>query len=122
MSQQSESPKTFQAGEDLVAFRRVTISGSTVIYADAEHRGIGVVQAVVDYSEDANANIRLDNAGGSSKMMADGAISAGATVYAADDGKVSAAGSIAIGTALETVTADGDIFEVLPFERPVVSE
>jgi hypothetical protein len=114
MSQQRTSPITLQAAEDLVAFRRVTISGSTIVYADAEHRGIGVVQAAVDYSENASACIKLDNDGGTSKMMAGGAISAGADVYAADDGKVAATGSVALGRALEAATADGDIIEVLP--------
>jgi hypothetical protein len=114
MSQQSESPKTFQAAEDLVAFRRVKISGSTVVYADSGDRGIGVVQAAVDYSEDPNASIKLDNAGGTSKMMTDGAVTAGNSVFAADDGKISSSGITLVGTALETATADGDIIEILP--------
>lgn len=115
MSQQKNGPEiTLNAGEDLVAFRRVKISGSTVVYADAEHRGIGVVQAAVDYSEDTHACIRLDSPSGSSKMMANGVITAGNNAYSADDGKVASTGSIIIGTALETTTADGDIFEVLP--------
>lgn len=115
MSQQINGPEiTRQAGEDLVAFRRVKISGSTVIYADSGDRGIGVNQAVVDYSEDANACIKLDNAGGTSKMMTDGAITEGNSVFAADDGKISSSGTTLVGTALETSTADGDIIEVLP--------
>ena len=115
MSQQINGPTiTLTAGEDLIAFRRVKISGSTVVYADKGDTGIGVVQAAVDYSEDSNATIRLDNAG-TSKMTADGAISAGGAVYPADDGKVSASiGGEAIGLATEAAAADGDIIEVLP--------
>ncbi len=118
MSKQVNGPEiTMQAGEDLVAFRRVKISGSTVVYADAGDGGIGVVQAAVDYSEDANACIRLDNAGGTSKMMASGVISAGAKVYPDADGKITATAiSPCIGTALEASTADGDIIEVLSGE------
>ena len=115
MSQQIEGPTiTMQAGEDLIAFRRVKMSGATVVYADAGDSGIGTVQAVVDYSEDASACIRLDNAG-TSKMTADGAITAGAAVYSADDGKISASiNGESVGNAREAATADGDIIEVLP--------
>lgn len=116
MSQQINGPEiTLIAGEDLVAFRRVKISGSTVVYADAGETGIGVVQAAVDYSEDPRACVRLDESGGTSKMMASGVISAGATVYAANDGKISATqNGEQIGIAREASTADGDIIEVLP--------
>ncbi len=115
MSKQSMSPMTLTGGEDLVAFRRVKISSSTVVYADAADHGIGVVQNTVDISEDAAASIRLDNAGGSSKMMASGAISAGVTCYAAADGKVASSGTIPIGTTVgDASTADGDIIEVMP--------
>lgn len=51
MTQQVNGPEiTMQAGEDLIAFRRVQISGETVVYADAADYGIGTVQAAVDYS------------------------------------------------------------------------
>jgi len=116
MSQQINGPEiTLQAGEDLIAFRRVKISGATVVYADAGETGIGVVQAAVDYSEDANACIRLDNPGGTSKMTADGVITAGAAVYSATDGKVSATvNGEPIGHAIAAAGADGDIIAVLP--------
>ena len=115
MSQQIDGPTiTRQAGEDLIAFRRVKISGSTVVYADAGDAGIGTVQAAVDYSEDANAAIRLDNAG-TSKMTASGAVTAGAKVYSDDDGKITATKSdYTVGFAIEAATADGDIIEILP--------
>jgi len=115
MSQQINGPEiTMQAGEDLIAFRRVKISGATVVYADAGETGIGTVQAAVDYSENANACIRLDMQG-TSKMTADGIITAGAAVYAATDGKVSATvNGEPIGHAIAAAGADGDIIEVLP--------
>jgi len=116
MSKQVNGPEiTLKAGEDLIAFRRVKISTSTVMYADAGETGIGVVQAAVDYSEDARACIRLDNPGGSSKMTASGIITAGASVYAANDGKISAtANGEPVGTSVEASGADGDIIEVIP--------
>jgi hypothetical protein len=122
MSQQINGPEiTRQAGEDLIAFRRVKISGSTVMYQDAGDQGIGVVQAAVDYSENANACIRLDSVAGTSKMMVSGAISAGANVYPDDDGKITATiNGTCIGKALEAATADGDIIEVLPYVEDAV--
>jgi len=104
-----------QAGENLIAFRRVKISGATVVYADAGETGIGTVQAVVvDYTKNANACIRLDMQG-TSKMTADGVVTAGAAVYPATDGKVSATvNGEPDGSALEAAGADGDIIEVLP--------
>lgn len=117
MSQQAESSKSITAGEALVAWRRVKLSGSTVVYADEGDRGIGVVQVGVASGEE--AAIRLDNAGGTSKMMASGAITAGAKVYPDDDGKISALGTDpSPGYTLETSTADGDVIEVLMVRTP----
>jgi len=58
--------------------------------------------------------------GGSLEMVAAGAISAGAVVYASADGKVQALPAAAatyrqVGIALEAATADGDVIEVLPY-------
>jgi hypothetical protein len=116
MSKQINGPEvTLIAAEDLVAFRRVKISGATVVYADAGETGIGTVQAAVDCSEDAHACIRLDKSSGSSKMMAAGIITAGADAYPAQDGKISAtANGEPVGTTLEASGADGDIIEVVP--------
>jgi hypothetical protein len=121
MSQQRENPVTFAAGEDLVAFRRVKISGSTVIYADAADKGLGVVQAAVDISEDTRATIRLDNYGGTSKMVASGAISAGVATYAATDGKVASSGSVVVGVSVEASTANNDVIEVMPVDLAVLA-
>ncbi len=67
------------------------------------------------------ATVRLRNAQGTRKMVADGAITAGNPVYAGASGKVSASGTVVEGRAMETVTADGDILEVMPASNTDVS-
>jgi len=59
------------------------------------------------------ATVRLRNAPGTVKMVASGAITADNTVYAAAGGKIAASGSIVLGTALESATANNDVIEVL---------
>ena len=122
MSQQCDSPKTFIAGEILAAWRRVKITAAqTVSYADCGNYGIGVTQAAA--ASAANVDVRLDNHGGTHKVTADGVISAGAAIYSADDGKVSASvfGS-SIGTAVTAATADGDTIEaVIITQAPAAS-
>lgn len=59
------------------------------------------------------ATVRVRTAQGTCKMVASGAITAGVTVYAAAGGKISASGTVTVGTALEAATADNDIIEVL---------
>jgi hypothetical protein len=114
MSQQADGiSKTLAAGEILVAFRRVKLSGATVVYADAGEKGIGTVQlaaaAIGDF-----AHIRMDGAAATGKVMASGAIAAGVKIYPAADGKVSAVPSgVSIGEALEAATADGDVIEAI---------
>src|SRR5574343_27922 len=86
MSQFTISPKSFTAGEALAAFRRVKLSTTSAVYADQADTGnfIGFTLA------------------------------AGASLYAADDGKVSdTASGAAIGVAMEAAGADGDVVEVL---------
>jgi len=115
MSQQNEGIKTFTAGEDLEAFRRVKLSSGEVVYADQidSDGWIGVTQEKV--SDGAMVTVRLKGTGRTSKMVASEALSSGASLYAADDGKVAdtASGNV-IGVALEAATADGDVIEVLP--------
>lgn len=64
--------------------------------------------------------VQFLKSGGSYEMIAAGAISADAKVYAAADGKVQALPTDAgtyrqIGIALEAATAAGDVIEVLPY-------
>jgi hypothetical protein len=111
----SNSPKTFTSGEALGAFLRVKIAGATraAWLADAADYGIGTVLGAVSAASK-DVTIRLWNHGGSHKCVASGAISAGQKVYAAAGGKVAASGTLLIGTALDTVTANNSILEVLP--------
>lgn len=114
MTIMSNSPKTFTSGESLGAFLRVKIKGSdrTAWLADAADYGIGTVIEGVAISK--NVAVRLWEHGGSHKCVASGSINAGQKVYAAAGGKVSASGTLLVGTALDTVTANNSVLEVLP--------
>lgn len=59
------------------------------------------------------ATVRLRTAEGTVKMVASGAITAGAPVYAAASGKVSDTGTVYVGTAMEAAANNNDIIEVL---------
>ncbi len=103
---------SFEAGEDVVAFRRVRYSSGTVIYSDAGEAWIGITEQAKDSGE--QVSVRLRTAAGTLKIMAAGAFSAGAQLYGAADGKVDdvATGQI-FGMALGAATADGDIIEAI---------
>jgi hypothetical protein len=60
------------------------------------------------------ATVRLRTAEGTRKMVASGAISKNAEVYAAAGGKVAGSGTVFVGTAMEAAAADNDVIEVLP--------
>jgi len=106
--------KAFIAGENLEAFRRVKLSagsGTTVEYADAGEDFIGFTQDKVDSGE--YVTVALRSAARTYPAIASEALSAGAVLYGADDGKVAdSASGTAIGTALEAATADGDSIEI----------
>jgi hypothetical protein len=118
MSQHVEGPrKTFKAGTALEPFRRVkitdaTTSPKTVGYAGVTDQAIGVTEQY--HASGADCTIYLANAQGTRKMTAAGAITGGNEVYAAADGKVAGSGTVVEGKALETVTTNGDLLEVLP--------
>lgn len=65
--------------------------------------------------------VRLRTAEGTQKFVALEAITKGNPFYAAAGGKVAASGTITVGTALETTTADGDVFEGLRLGNADVS-
>ncbi len=116
MATQSESPFNRLAAAALSVFRLVKLSGASVVpnTATATDEPIGVTQAA--YADAATAALRDIKHGGTHKVTAAGAISAGAKIYAAADGKVQAlpvgAGTYReVGRALEAATADGDIIE-----------
>ena len=102
---------TLAAGAALLAKTRVKLSGVTVVNAGDEESAIGVVE--YDVASGELAAVRLINAGGTFECVAGTAITAGAAVYAAADGELSATGTAAKGFALAAATADGDIIECL---------
>ena len=118
MAVQSLHEKTETAGEALAVYRLVKKNGSAdeFVYADADASPHGVVQKAV-----ANGDpvcIRLLGKGMTHKLVAAGAITAGAAIYPADDGKVddASSGGRSIGIALEAAAAAGDIIACLLLE------
>ena len=79
--------------------------------ADASDYGFGVTQEGVASGKD--ADVRFYEHGGTLKMTASAAITAGAKVYAAADGKIAATGTKLIGTALDAATDDGSVIAVI---------
>jgi hypothetical protein len=73
-------------------------------------------RAAVRHADDrlANASVRILNTDGTVPMVANGAISQFARVFAAASGKVSSTGGVVEGMALTAASADGDVIEVLP--------
>ena len=118
MSQMIEGPrKTFIAAASIGARLRVKITDATtkpptINVAGVSDPSIGVTEAFVAAAGD-NVAILLANASGTRKMSASEAITGGNTVYAAASGQVASTGTVVEGEAMETTTADGDIFEVL---------
>ena len=106
--------KAFVNGDTVIPrYTRVKLSSGVLAVAGATDKELGVL----DRRAQANdyASVLLRTAAGTTPMIASEAISAGATVFTADAGKVgpSATGAFQIGVALEAATADGDIIEVL---------
>lgn len=101
---------TFTAAGALVAFTRVKMSGAKVTNAGSEERAIGIVQEAAAADGDL-VSVKLINAGGTFKVVAHEAISAGAAVYAAASGEIDSAGTLVMGWALEASTADNDVIE-----------
>ena len=117
----NEGIKTFTAGEDLEARRRVKIeSGTTsdppeIVYADAGDDWIGVTEYAVKEGEP--IAIKLNNSPGTFEIecVVDSEIARGTVLYGANDGKVSdAAVGTAQGIAMETGEDDA-IIEVAPW-------
>ncbi len=101
----NEGPFTLTSGEALVADRLVLLSTTTAMYADAGQEPVGLSQDNVA-SGAAVAVQPLD--GRPRKVTGSKAISAGAAIYAANDGKVSdAAVGKQLGIMLSAITGDG---------------
>lgn len=119
--QTREGPYTFAAGEALEEGRFVKLSGSTsrtVVYADAGEDSIGATLAAAA----SGAKVSVAGWGGDKTMrvIAAGNYAVNATVYVANDGKVSTSISgRPIGFLLDDAAGDGQPVEMYPY--PVFS-
>lgn len=112
MASQNEGIKSFNAGADLEAYRRVKLSGSDVVYAGAGEAFIGVTQAKA--LQNTPVPIRLRTPGKTFMITAVDAISNAASFYGAANGKISASVSGSVqGSVLEATTADNDVVECI---------
>lgn len=121
MSQYNESgTKTFTASGALSQFRRVKDNGSSKLtYAGATDTELGTLENAT-FADGDPGTVRLQNAQGTDKMVAAGAISAYANVYGAANGKVNdVANSNLIGVAMEAASGDGSVIEVLRLPKGV---
>ncbi len=109
--------KTFTAGAALSKHRRVKLSAGKLAYAGVADVGIGTLEQDC-FADGDVVDVRLRNLQGTVKMIAAGAVTSGAVVYAAANGKIDdTASNQQVGIALEAATADGDIIEVLPMTQ-----
>lgn len=104
--------KAFTAGGALGSNIRVTLSDGKLAAADASTVELGttIQEAFADGDV---VQVVLRSANGTVQFVASEAITAGNTFYAAASGKVASTGTVALGTALETTSADGDYMEGL---------
>ena len=119
-----ERTKTFVAGEDLAAYRRVKL-GSTageVVYADAaDFAFIGFTVNAVSSGD--TVTVALGSATGTFLCTAAGTFAAHAAIHPAADGKIDGSGSVpSIGTALNAATAIGDVVEIMPWPVTATSD
>ena len=101
------------------ASRLVKLSSGEAVHNTATSTDvpIGVTEAAAE--EDAALALKLINDSGTFLVTAAGAVTLGADLYAAADGKVSALSATPgtyrrVGAALQAATEDGDIIEMLP--------
>lgn len=104
---------TMTAGAAIAQYLRVKITASKLATAGITDRELGTLEEASFADGDVRA-VRLRNAPGSRKMVANAAIAVGAEVYTAASGKVGASASTAYreGIALTASAADGDVIEV----------
>lgn len=120
---ENKSPKAFDAGAAVSKYRLLKFDGSMdVIHntAAATDDPVGVSQNSAEAAGE-RVGCAFLNEPGTLEIEADGAISADADVYAADDGKIqplpSSAGDYRkIGKALAAASGAGSIIEVLPYD------
>lgn len=114
----TDGPRTFLAGEDLVAYRRVKLkSGTTttppeVEYADAGEVSIGItLEHKKSGQEISVASVTKE---GTFLVTAAEAFDLGATLYGGIDGKVQdTVSGTPILVSLQAATDDGDIVEAI---------
>jgi hypothetical protein len=120
--QYTNGPKTFDIGTGGVRENRLVklSDGKTVVHNTHTSTDdfIGVTTSYGD--QGGQVAVDLLNKPGTMEIVAAGAITSGATVYAADAGKIQALPAVAgtyrmVGKALEAASADGSIIEVLIF-------
>ena len=92
-------------------------SPNSLVLAGATDFSLGTLEEPTTYANEP-VSVRLRHSMGTRAMVANGAITLGAPVFAAAAGKVGASGTIVEGVALEASTADNDIIEVLPVDMP----
>ena len=113
-----KSPISLLAGEALAKHRLVRLHATTegtVVYADAGERAIGVTLAAGAVGD--KVAIEMLHGGSSLKVIAAGTISANASVYSANDGKVSdSVSGRSLGVLLHAGTAD-DPTLLLPYAQ-----
>jgi len=113
MSQYFETPTRPDTAAGAIAQHlRVKTTGALVV-AGATDVELGTME--LPCTAAGPCTVRLRSATGTAKMVAAGAISDNATVYAAAGGKVDASGSVVVGQAMEAATANNDVIEVLRY-------
>lgn len=114
MSQFNTGLKAFVATEAITRYMAVKLAtGTTVSICGSNEANIGFADETVASGE--TLTVKLKNAGGTFKAIANGTFSAAATLYNMADGEVDdIAGGTARYVALEAATAAGDIVEILP--------
>jgi len=114
--------RTFVAGAAIAQYLRVKLSSGKLAAAGAADIDIGTLRDASFADLDLRV-VKLRAAQGTVKMVAAGAIDAGAIVYGAASGKVNdVANGNPVGQAMETVTADGDVIEVQRFACPGIAD
>ena len=119
MSQYVDSNvKTFIADEAIAQHLRVKLdSDGRVTKAGLTDRDIGTAETAA-YAAGDPISVRLRTASGTCKMVAIEAITVGSLVYTESDGKVqdtAASTAFLLGTAMETVSGDNSVIEVLRY-------
>lgn len=106
-----EESITLPAGGALAPYLRVKLSGGVLVVASGAEDEIGTLAKRALAANEAATVIPRGEAG-VRYMVANGAISQYAQVYAAANGKIASSGTLTRGFALEAASADGDIIRV----------